>query len=171
MSDIKNIRFHDSLRDIAVFVRCTYAQAYLHSDNKRRNVVRSYNKNALKKIITDDRGVGSKGGTYLNKYFDLNLLDREGFSYGVSESQIAVLTGEYFFDKNICKLHTGEPFVFLRARLLYCDRTDYGWFRSTDINPDVTSDFLPKNYSQNNVESKTNWLWWLTAGLMALRGF
>ncbi len=51
-----------------------------------------------------------------------------------------------------------------------CNRLSRLWFRANDILPDL---FLsqPEPAVDNEPPKKINWLWWLTAGLMALKGF
>lgn len=149
-----------SLVDLAVFVKCTYAIAYSVPAYNKLNRVRTYNKNQLNLVFQAD---GQKGYVFQKRYYDLNYLDSKGFQYGISKGQCGVLTGEYLIDNR-------RPQIWLRARLLYSDRLEYGWFRSIDVLPDVTNDLLPKNGNTNttNSSSKSNWFWWIAAGLSLL---
>ena len=148
-----------SLKYERVFVKCTWATAYARPRYRVNERIRTYNKKNVLFLNQQSKYVVN----FQKKYFDLKYLEDNGYEYTVQNGQVGILTGEYLVDN-----YGRRNQVWLRAHLLYCDRANYGWFRSTDITPDVTSEFFKKQ-TENKPEEKSNWLWWLAAAVALLR--
>lgn len=151
-----------SLKFERVFIKCTYAIAYARPRYNIYERIRTYNKASVRALNFSSK----YRVNFQKRYFDLEYLEQNGYEYTVQEGQIGILTGEYVVDD-----YPKRNQVWLRAHLLYCDRSAYGWFRSTDILPDVTNEFFKNNSPslQTTEKKKTNWLWWVAAA-MALFG-
>lgn len=103
MANAKNIKIHNGLVDLAVFVRCTWAAAYLNPNYSRTHLIRTYSQGAFKGFDYERTWANfnnlKERVQYKKRYFDFNYLTAEGFNYGITPGQIGVLTGEYFIDK------------------------------------------------------------------------
>ncbi|NMA84856.1 MAG: hypothetical protein GX962_13455 [Epulopiscium sp.] len=154
-------KVNPSLKFERVFIKCTYAIAYAYPRYHVNERIRTYSKKSIRELNFDSK----YRVNFQKRYFDLEYLEQNGHEYTVQEGQIGILTGEYVIDN-----YSKRNQVWLRAHLLYCDRANYGWFRSTDILPDVTNELFKGNtniQSPQTSKTKTKWLWWVAA-LMAL---
>lgn len=168
----------ENLKKVGCFCRCSYVRTFKVPEYGRKNVIRSFAKSQLQKVVYETiPGHKYSRYKYQNRWFDLDFLEDMGFDYGVSIGQIGFFTGDYVEDTS----HPKTKFFWLKITPLYCDvkgddglihRVTEAWVRSIDVNPDVTADLIAikkaeEDASNNNNKSKA--IWWVSAAVIAIK--
>jgi len=168
-------------QDLSLWIQCTWAKAYNIADNGEliELTVNQYDKRSYMSFRSYNRILTAQGLANLNScaitdpasynaYIDkIELFDRT-----IKRGQIGEMTGRYFTDN--------KDRVWVEARLLYCDRSNKGWFKENDIwhvekgvksnpkdnyfSPDYYDEVEPTNPYIDNKKA-ANPFGWITIGL------